>query len=138
MGFFNIFKGHSSRIDLNTTPFHDGNVYLTTDDGGFYIDAENDGEQKRIRINPPSSGGGTTRKEINVVLPSSGWSNGSQTISVPGMTSGATVVVGGDLGSEPEYSDCGVYCRAQDEGTLTFISDWTPDTDLVANVLFFT
>lgn len=78
------------------------------------------------------------RYEVNVTLPASGWAEGQQTVSVPGMTADASIVVGGDLGSEPEYSDCGVYCYAQAEGTLTFISDWAPDTDLVANVLFFT
>lgn len=52
MSLFKILKGDSSRIDTNTTPFHDGYAYFTPDDGGFYIDSEGDSEQRRIRINP--------------------------------------------------------------------------------------
>lgn len=51
MSLFKILRGPSSRISMDTTPFHDGYAYLTPDDGGFYIDAEYNGEQKRIRIN---------------------------------------------------------------------------------------
>jgi len=52
LSLFKILKGDSSRIDLETTPFHDGYAYFTPDDGGFYIDSEDDSEQRRIRINP--------------------------------------------------------------------------------------
>ena len=55
MALFKPLKGDSSRISLEVTPFHDGYAYLTTDDGGFYIDAVNNGQNKRIHINDPST-----------------------------------------------------------------------------------
>lgn len=80
----------------------------------------------------------TQRREVNVTLPRDRWADGQQTVAVPGVTADASIVVGGDLGSEPEYSDCGVYCSAQGDGTLTFTAMWLPDADLVADVLIFT
>lgn len=57
MALFKILKGDSSRISTDVTPFHDGWAYFTPDDGGFYIDSEDNGEQKRHRINPNTGGG---------------------------------------------------------------------------------
>ena len=50
MALFKIMRGDSSRISTDVTAFHDGYAYFTPDDGGFYIDAEYNGEQKRYRI----------------------------------------------------------------------------------------
>lgn len=49
---FKISKGSSSRISFEATPFHDGWLYFTIDDGGLYIDSEDDGIQQRTRIDP--------------------------------------------------------------------------------------
>lgn len=55
MSLFKILRGNSSRISVNVTPFHDGWCYYTSDDGGFYIDSEEEnGSKKRTRINPES------------------------------------------------------------------------------------
>ena len=56
MALFKIMRGDSSRISTDVTAFHDGYAYFTPDDGGFYIDAEYNGEQKRYRINPIGAG----------------------------------------------------------------------------------
>lgn len=80
----------------------------------------------------------TMRLELQVPLLVSGWnSEGQQTIAIDGMTTTATVFAGGDLGSEPEYSDCGVYCSAQSAGKLIFTAVFQPVEDLVANVVVF-
>ena len=50
MALFQILRGKAA--NLASKAFHDGYAYLTPDDGAFYIDAETDGEQKRIHINP--------------------------------------------------------------------------------------
>lgn len=50
MALFQILRGKAAK--LSSKVFHDGYAYFTPDDGGFYIDAEVDGEQKRIRVNP--------------------------------------------------------------------------------------
>lgn len=49
MALFQILRGKAA--NLANKAFHDGYAYLTPDDGAFYIDAETDGVQKRIRIN---------------------------------------------------------------------------------------
>ena len=56
MSLFKPLKGDSSRISLDVTPFHDGWAYFTPDNGGFYIDCEVDGEQRRVRVKSPGSG----------------------------------------------------------------------------------
>lgn len=89
MALFKILKGDSSRIDLTTTPFHDGYAYFTPDDGGFYIDSEDNGEQRRIRINPTS---GSTA--ITTTLRADGWVSGEQTLLIEGVTEDSNGVIG--------------------------------------------
>ena len=79
MALFQILRGDSSRIDTSSTPFNDGYAYFTPDDGGFYIDSENNGVQKRIRINPSNK---SNSKAITSTLKASGWISGKQTISI--------------------------------------------------------
>ena len=96
MSLFKIFRGNSSRISIDVTPFHDGYAYFSTDDGGFYIDAETDiGEQKRILINPKST-------EFQGFLTASAWSAGQQTVAIPNMaaTQNGIIAVDGDLDDE--------------------------------------
>ena len=50
MALFQILRGKAAK--LSSKAFKDGYAYFTPDDGAFYIDAEVDGVQKRIRINP--------------------------------------------------------------------------------------
>lgn len=50
MTFLKFLRGKAA--NLANKVFHDGYAYFTPDDGAFYIDAETDGEQKRIRVNP--------------------------------------------------------------------------------------
>ena len=82
MALFKIMRGDSSRISTDVTAFHDGYAYFTPDDGGFYIDAEYNGEQKRYRINPIGAGS----VAVNATLLASGWSAGQQTIEVQGVS----------------------------------------------------
>lgn len=50
MALFQILRGKAAK--LSSKAFKDGYAYFTPDDGAFYIDAEVNGVQKRIRINP--------------------------------------------------------------------------------------
>lgn len=77
----------------------------------------------------------TTRQEVTISLPLSDWIDGQQIISIPNVTVESTIIVGSDLGSEPIYSDCGVYCSGQGTGALTFTATWLPDSDLTANAV---
>lgn len=87
MALFKILRGNKSKIGTSATPFHDGYAYLTPDDGGFYIDATHDGKNERIHINPQS-------RSFTATLTASGWSNGSQTITVTGIAADSNGNVG--------------------------------------------
>lgn len=90
MALFKILKGDSSRIDTSTTPFHDGYAYFTPDDGGFYIDSEDNGVQKRIRINPPDE----ESAAVSATLLASGWVDGKQTLAIDGLESDTNGMIG--------------------------------------------
>lgn len=91
MSLFKILRGDSARISTDITPFHDGYAYFTPDDGGFYIDSEQDGVQTRHRINPNNQG---WSKAISATLTASGWENGKQTVSAIGVRSDSNGMIG--------------------------------------------
>lgn len=118
MALFKILKGDSSRISTDVTPFHNGYAYFTSDDGGFYIDSEDDGIQRRIRINPEYGSA-----VIASTLLASGWSSGKQMLNIDGMSSESNGVIGvAQNVTETEMEaakNAGLYVCAQDTGTLT-------------------
>lgn len=79
MALCKSLRGDSSRISTDITPFHDGYAYLTTDDGGFYMDATTPEGNKRIHINPKD-------RDVGATLSASGWDGNSQTVSIEGLT----------------------------------------------------
>ena len=117
---FKILKGDSSRISTDVTPFHEGYAYVTANDGGFYIDSEYNGEQKRIRINPQNSGSSTA---VTATLLASGWSGGQQTLTIDGVTADSNGVIGvtQDItNAEMEAAKSAeLYVCAQGDATLT-------------------
>ena len=119
MALFKILKGDSSRISTDVTPFHDGYAYFTPDDGGFYIDSEDNGVQKRHRINQP--GGGSN--DVSATLLASAWVSGQQTVAIEGITAdtdgfaGVTQTISDaelEAAKKAEFYVCG-----QSDGTLT-------------------
>lgn len=125
MSLFKALAGDSSRISTDITPFHEGYVYLTTDDGGFYVDAVTANGNERIRINPGD------RCE-DCVLAASGWQSNSQTVSVPGLKANHNGIAG--LSQTIQYD---VYQAAkmaslrvtgQVDGNLTITADGTVPT----------
>lgn len=82
MALFKILKGDSSRISTDVTPFHDGYAYFTPDDSGFYIDSEDNGVQKRHRINPE---GGEFNKLVfgEQIVQTSAWQSDGTYTSYP-------------------------------------------------------
>lgn len=121
MSLFKILRGDSSRIDTDTTPFHDGYAYFTPDDGKFYIDAVVNGENKRICINP--DGQGSVSTAVTATLLKNGWASGVQTI----MVEGVTPETNGVIGVAQDISDAQMeaakmaelYVSAQGNGTVT-------------------
>lgn len=128
MALFKALRGDSSRISTQTTPFHDGYVYLTTDDGGFFVDAATADGNQRIRINPKS-------KSIQATLLASGWANGEQTLSLDGVTAQTN----GFIGLTHSISDealtaaksAELFVSGQGDGTITIaVSGDTPTVDI--------
>lgn len=95
MALFKILKGDSSRISTDVTPFHNGWAYFTPDNGGFYIDTEDDGVQRRVRVT--SEGGGSSSVEtaiINATLLASSWVDMEQSVNISGIANTSNGIVG--------------------------------------------
>lgn len=73
---------------------------------------------------------------MTISLPLAGWTDGEQTVAVPGVTADATVIIGGDPGSD--YNEFEVYCSGQGNGILTFTAPYQPNGDLTANAVILT
>lgn len=137
MALFKILKGDSSRISTDVTPFHDGYAYFTPDDGGFYIDSEDNGEQKRHRINPVNSSGSTA---VSATLLSGGWSSGEQTLQISGVTAESNGVIGlSQSVSDAEMEaakNAELYVCGQGTGTITIAAyGKTPTRDIPVVVI---
>lgn len=79
--------------------------------------------------------GGSSATTATATLTTAGWSGGTQTVSVTGVTASNTVIVSPAPASHTAYSTAGVYCSAQASGTLTFTCASTPSAALTVNVL---
>ena len=137
MALFKILKGDSSRISTDTTAFHDGYAYFTPDDGGLYIDAVVDGENKRIRVTSPGAEGSAA---VYTTLLASGWENSQQTITVSGLTADTNGVIGvaHDITDEQltACGNAGLYVCAQGNETLTIaLNGDTPTCDIPVVVI---
>ena len=137
MALFKILKGDSSRISTDVTPFHDGYAYFTPDDGGFDIDSEDNGEQKRHRINPVNSSGSTA---VSATLLSGGWSSGEQTLQISGVTAESNGVIGlSQSVSDAEMEaakNAELYVCGQGTGTITIAAyGETPTRDIPVVVI---
>lgn len=139
MALFKILKGDSSRISMDITPFHDGYAYFTPDDGGLYIDSFNDGENRRIRVSSPSSGGGES-VAIYATLLADGWSTGQQKLAVSGLTKDTNGVIGvtHDITDEQltACGNAGLYVCDQGDGYLMIaLNGDTPPCDIPVVVI---
>ena len=64
-----------------------------------------------------------------------GWSNGSQTITVSGVTASGNVLVAPSPDSQDAYAAAGVKCTAQAANSLTFTCKTAPAEALTVNVV---
>ena len=132
---FKILKGSSERISTDVTPFHDGYAYFTPDDGGFYIDSEDNGVQQRIRINPEDAGS----VAVSATLLASGWSNGKQTLMISDVkadTNGVISVAQDITEAQMEAAkNAGLNVSAQSAGSLTISASGTVPTINIPVVL---
>lgn len=72
-----------------------------------------------------------------VELPVNGWNDLEQTVQLAGVTKDSILLITAVPESYNQYCGAGVYCSAQNAGTLTFAATALPEGDLAANVLIF-
>ncbi|MGM9587244.1 MAG: hypothetical protein ACI3VA_07155 [Candidatus Limivicinus sp.] len=70
-----------------------------------------------------------------VTLSSGSWSGNTQTVSVAGVTSGNTILVGYNPDSYEAFVDAAIRCTSQSDGQLTFACESIPDMDVNVNVV---
>ena len=126
MAIFKILKGPSSRIDLETTPFHEGYAYFTPDDGGFYIDSEVNGEQKRVRVSSNGTSG-VASGDVYGTLRANAWVNNQQKLDVEGLAAEQNGFIGVPQDITTTQLDA-VYAAklkvcSQNAGTLTIAAN---------------
>lgn len=68
-------------------------------------------------------------------LTGAGWSDGSQTITVSGVTASGTVLVAPSPASQEAYAAAGIKCTAQAANSLTFTCKTAPTEALTVNVV---
>ena len=74
---------------------------------------------------------------VTITLSASGWQDGCQTVNVSGATAKNIIIAGYNPESKEAYTDAGIWCSAQGDGTLTFSCDSAPDVDVAVNVAIF-
>lgn len=139
MAIFKILEGPSSRIDLETTPFHQGWAYFTPDNAGLYIDTLVDGEPQRIRVKAPSAGGGSS-STVYGTLSAEAWANSQQKLTVEGLGADQNGVIGvTHTISDSQLLACsegGLYVCGQGEGYLTIAASGSvPSCDIPVVVI---
>ena len=78
--------------------------------------------------------GSITNKIVGTLL-ADGWIDNLQTIHVSSVTSDNVVIVGSTIESLEYYSDFGVVCTGQSDGSLTFTCESKPSVNITVNIV---
>jgi len=159
MGLFKALFGPKSRIATSVTPFHNGYVYLTVDEGGLYADVKlEDGTEKRIRVEGSADmlkavydptgkaqdvyayADAIQPDSMTLTLPASGWNatTKTQVVQVPGVDADETTQLIQPVvskASKDAYRKAGVECTDQGANSLTFTAKTIPTEDLTVYVV---
>lgn len=75
-------------------------------------------------------------KTLTVTLVAASWSNNEQAVTANEVTTNNTVIVSPEPSAEnyAAYTENAVRCTAQGAGTLTFVCEYTPSTNIIVNV----
>lgn len=109
----------SSRFTPTTNS--DANTFKVANNNGNFELMSADGTIPTARL---------TKVNTTITLTAAGWSNGSQTVSVSGITSTGVVFVSPDPTDQTDYTTAGIICTAQATDSLTFTCDTTPSSDI--------
>lgn len=80
-------------------------------------------------------GGGVTITALTATLPTAGWSNNTQTVTVDGVTADNVILVTYAPESKSAYVSADVSCTTQAVDSLSFSCATTPSVDIIANVM---
>ena len=76
-----------------------------------------------------------TKVNSTITLTAAGWSGGSQTVTVNGVTATGVVLVSPDPTDQSAYTSAGIICTTQAANSLTFTCSTTPTADIDVNVV---
>lgn len=74
-------------------------------------------------------------KSDSVTLPAALWLNNKQTISISLVTSDCTLITSSHPDTYIDYIESGVYCSEKADGSITFSCSYTPNSDLIVNLI---
>lgn len=110
-------------------------VGLTEKHGYNYQSKQINAAQEAINQLDDAIGQLPTISAIEVTLLASGWSTLTQSVAATGVTATNAVIVSPDPASEEAYTDAGILCISQAEGSLTFKCDTVPEGDVTVNIV---
>lgn len=110
--------------------------------GSMTGDIAMDGKKVTGLPTPSADSDAATKKYVDerkattsATLNAAGWSEKTQTVSVPGVTANNIVLVTPAPNSYVAYGEAVVYCSAQSDDHLTFTCEDDPAGDLTVNIL---
>lgn len=113
-------------IQLGGATNSDANTFKVANANGNFEIMSADGTVPTARL---------IKVNTTITLTAAGWSNGSQTVSVSGITSTGVVFVSPDPTDQADYTSAGILCTAQSAGSLEFTCDTVPSGDIDVNVV---
>jgi hypothetical protein len=116
-GLNSIQLGSTGAITTNS----DANTFKVGNVNGNFEIMSADGTVPTARL---------TKVNTTITLTAAGWSNGSQTVSVSGITSTGVVFVSPDPTDQADYVAAGILCTSQATDSLIFTCDTTPSSDI--------
>ena len=70
-------------------------------------------------------------------LLNTGWSNNQQTINIPQVMADSAVIVSSTPADADKYTNAGILCTAQADGTLTFTRKLATSSNIGVNIFIF-
>ena len=115
---------------LNTIQLNASTINATNSDANTFKVGNANGNFEIMSADGTIPTARLTKVNTTVTLTSAGWSGGSQTVSVSGVTSTSVVFVAPDPSDTADYVSAGILCSAQGTNSLTFTATTTPSVDI--------
>ena len=106
------------------------NGYLTNSDTNTFKVGNNNGNFEMMSADGTIPTARLTKVNTTATLTSAGWSGGSQTVTVSGVTATGIVFVSPDPTDQAAYTSAGIIATAQSTDSITFTCTSTPNADI--------